>query len=240
MSLAKLSIEYEEGSKERLSGNFSGRITALFNPSQLAYSKSLTWSPVHGVGMSRKGAGFALQYQSATPATFTIELFFDTYTAEASEDGLFSLSSSAAPAPQSVLVYTDKVAGLATIDAKLLRPPICRLQWGRGFLFQGVLQQYTLTLALFLEDGTPVRATMNCTFMESPPNMGATEEAGHAAAPFEHLPNQYTIRPGDTLTSIAATLFGDGAQWRRIARANGIVDPRRLKPGLKLSIPKLR
>ena len=47
------------------------------------------------------------------------------------------------------------------------------------------------------------------------------------------------VRRGDTLSAIAAQEYDDPAMWRPIARANGIVDPRRLTPGQVLSIPVL-
>ena len=48
------------------------------------------------------------------------------------------------------------------------------------------------------------------------------------------------VRRGDTLSAIAAEEYGDPAVWRPIARANGIVDPRRLPPGQVLTIPVLQ
>ena len=235
MSLAKLTIQRERGAK----GVFSTPIAALFNPTQLSYSRSLTWSPVHGVGMSRSPPGFALRYQSVAPETLTVELFFDTYAVDAS--GLLGLSPSAPPVPESVLEHTRAVSELASIDAGLGRPPICRLQWGKVSLFQGVLQQCSRTLTLFLEDGTPVRATMSCTFMESPPEDGSSSDEGASdRLPSTGMRIEYSIRPGDTLMSIAAALYGDGSQWRKIAVANRIDNPRNLQPGRKLSIPKIR
>jgi nucleoid-associated protein YgaU len=48
------------------------------------------------------------------------------------------------------------------------------------------------------------------------------------------------VRHNDTLHSIAAEEYRDPALWRHIARANGIVNPRDLKPGTVLTIPRLR
>ena len=48
------------------------------------------------------------------------------------------------------------------------------------------------------------------------------------------------VRRGDTLQSLAAEEYGDPRQWRHIAVANGIVNPRDLRPGTVLTIPKLR
>ena len=47
---------------------------------------------------------------------------------------------------------------------------------------------------------------------------------------------EVTVRPGESLTSIAARELGDGARAGEIARANGIADPNRLAVGRRLTI----
>jgi nucleoid-associated protein YgaU len=51
----------------------------------------------------------------------------------------------------------------------------------------------------------------------------------------------YEVRPGETLTRIAALTLGDPALWPALYRANRdqIRDPARLYPGQKLEIPTL-
>ncbi len=46
----------------------------------------------------------------------------------------------------------------------------------------------------------------------------------------------YTVRPGDSLWSIARRFYNDGLRWRDIARANGLADPDRLLAGQTLHI----
>lgn len=230
MSVAKLTIQHELGKP----GIFSPQtLEALFNPTQLSYSKSVTWSANNTIGMAQRRPGFTLQYQTSAPETLTVELFFDTYATATGTDGALlplQLRNS-----RSVLPYTDAVVGLARIDPLLRRPPVCRLRWGESDVFLGILQQATRTLQMFLPDGTPVRATVNCTFMEYP---------GDPDSSVENLlldvVKQYTIRPGDTLMGIASSLYGDPSLWRRIAKANRIENPARLVPGQRLSIPGLR
>jgi nucleoid-associated protein YgaU len=48
------------------------------------------------------------------------------------------------------------------------------------------------------------------------------------------------VRRNDTLHCIAAEEYRDPALWRHIARANGIINPRHLEPGVVLTIPRLR
>ncbi len=48
---------------------------------------------------------------------------------------------------------------------------------------------------------------------------------------------EYTVRGGDTMSSIAAEWFGDESKWDLIAKANPLVDPNRLRIGQVLRLP---
>ncbi|HKJ23867.1 MAG TPA: LysM domain-containing protein [Myxococcota bacterium] len=50
--------------------------------------------------------------------------------------------------------------------------------------------------------------------------------------------DEYVVEPGDTLAQIAQDHFGSKDLWKHIAEANGIDDPRQLRVGQKLQIPK--
>jgi nucleoid-associated protein YgaU len=47
----------------------------------------------------------------------------------------------------------------------------------------------------------------------------------------------YTVRSGDTMSSIAEEWFGDEGKWDLIAKANPLVDPSRLQIGQRLRLP---
>jgi len=49
----------------------------------------------------------------------------------------------------------------------------------------------------------------------------------------------HVVRSGDRLDNIAAKEYGDAGNWRPIAEANNLDDPRRLQPGHVLIIPPL-
>ncbi|MGH8514333.1 MAG: LysM peptidoglycan-binding domain-containing protein, partial [Gammaproteobacteria bacterium] len=50
----------------------------------------------------------------------------------------------------------------------------------------------------------------------------------------------YTIQHGDTLIAIAAHFYGDASQWSVIAQANPKADPRRLRVGQEIKLPRTR
>lgn len=47
----------------------------------------------------------------------------------------------------------------------------------------------------------------------------------------------YTVKDGDTLSSIAARVLGNVALWQKLATLNSIRDPRSLTPGQVLLLP---
>jgi len=48
-----------------------------------------------------------------------------------------------------------------------------------------------------------------------------------------------TLKSGETLALIASEEYDDPGEWRRIADANGIDDPRDVKPGTVLTLPPI-
>jgi nucleoid-associated protein YgaU len=87
-----------------------------------------------------------------------------------------------------------------------------------------------------MEDGTPVRATLTCTFKEWRTN---TEDQRVQASLSADIAKALVVRRGDTLSGLAADEYLDPGLWRPIAVANHIDDPLRLPPGSRVVVPKL-
>ena len=47
----------------------------------------------------------------------------------------------------------------------------------------------------------------------------------------------YTVQPGDNLSRISRHFYGDPNQYKKIAEANGIEDPDKIRVGMDLKIP---
>lgn len=52
-------------------------------------------------------------------------------------------------------------------------------------------------------------------------------------------PQSYTVKAGDTLSSIAIAVYGKASHWTLIAQANPTLDPKRLAVGQTLKLPEL-
>jgi nucleoid-associated protein YgaU len=212
--LEKLTIQVETEENK-----FNGKIEVLFNPNQISIQKATKWE----LTPTAERDAPTSQFTYGEPATLTMDLFFDTY--EARSD---------------VRDHTDKIYHLTTVEkhGDLHRPPLCRLAWGKFNFndFQWVLQSLNQRFTLFLDSGAPVRATLSCTFKQW---RSDEVEARLLDKKSPDVIKTRTVRRDDTLSNIAAAAYKDPAQWRPIAEANSIDNPRRLKVGQVLAIPAL-
>lgn len=65
----------------------------------------------------------------------------------------------------------------------------------------------------------------------------AANRAAAAGRGGQSHPLRYTVKKGDTLSSIAASQYSDATKWHAIATANNIRDPKSLKVGQVLKLP---
>ncbi|WP_448573747.1 CIS tube protein [Trichothermofontia sp.] len=215
-------------------------ITVLFNPNQFAITK-VGWKQTENQGL----------VPAKEPATLSVNLFFDTSfptsTLGRVNQAIVPLMGRPIVPPRlklpgdagtDVRAYTRQIAALTEHRGHFTppRPPLCRLMWGRSreILFEGVLRQVTQTFTRFLDDGTPVRATLECEFEEWTPPEAQERQINPIDDPIR------IVKRGETLSSIAAEEYGDPALWRVIAEANRMDNPRQLSPGQALTVPPLR
>lgn len=188
-------------------------IPVLFNPTQYNLDRG---NQIAEIGIPGLGAPI-LQYVRGSGSTLSMELFFDTY--EQQDD---------------VRDHTNRVYDLLKIDGPKHRPPVCTFTWG-NFSYRCVVERVSGRFTLFLPNGTPVRATLNVSFREF---VDVDVEVRRTPLQSSDHTKSRTANRGDTLSGIAAAEYGDPGQWRHIAEANNIDNPRTLSPGV-LVIPPL-
>ncbi len=211
MTLEKLTIKAEKSN----SGDFKDEIKVLFNPSEI--TMTIPGGKMEDYGLVASDGLISL----------SLNLFFDT-------------TLQGYP-PENVQNYTKKIVTLTQprIGKDKKRPPRCQLIWGMisgkysVLLADCFLESVTKKLTHFLEDGTPVRATLDCSFKE----WKDPEKQQKIANPIDDPVR--IVKRGETLSSIATEEFGDPALWRLIANENRLINPRKLEPGTVLTIPPL-
>lgn len=119
------------------------------------------------------------------------------------------------------------------IDSGLHAPPVCLFIWG-AFIFQCIIERVSKRFTMFLPEGIPVRATLSVALKEYREIDVQVKEISLESA---DLTKRKTVTQGDSLWSIAAKEYGDPGDWRLIADANGVANPRILKPGQELVLP---
>ena len=251
--LAKLKIEREQKGPPKWKDVFDDAPKLLFNPNTITLTKKTRWSQATQNDSDTGNTSFT----GGMPASFQIELFFDTYEgveqqslkARVGKTALGAVTGGAAfsffePAAVSVAQYTNRIRDLTIIDPDLGRPPLCQLSWGQfdyadsGLIFKGFLKELSQTFTLFMPDGTPVRAKLDCSFEEFVPKSDAQKQRSSTSAVDDDP--VHTVRRGETLSSIAQAEYNNPQLWRPIAQANGLTNPRTLTPGQVLVIPVLR
>jgi hypothetical protein len=198
-------------------------INCLFNPFEYTVSKSNQYSerPQNRSDVPR------MDFEQAGPQTLQLDLTFDTYAER-----------------KNVGRYTDKLWKLMEAktrhtygDIKKVEPPYVTFSWG-SFRFVAVITSMTQRYTLFLADGTPVRAQVQVAFTEFKDRGEALLKGQNPTSGGGAQERIVAVKSGERLDSIAAQIYGDAGQWRRIAECNRIVDPLNLPRGLRLAIPQ--
>ncbi len=188
--------------------------SVLFNPKEFSIQKSVQWEPHKAPGLDLPEQEFT----SGNPAVLSVELFFDSY--EEKKD---------------VHEHTDKLQHLTLVNASKHRPPMVMFSWGK-VKFKGVVESLTLRYTMFLSDGRACRATANLTIKEA---QTAKEQLEKNPRESPDHTKRRTLKMGETLALIAHEEYDDPAEWRRIADANGISDPKNVRPGMVLTLPPI-
>jgi hypothetical protein len=194
-------------------------IDVKFNPKEYTFEKRAPWKEqnIHGLNVPQ------LEWTSGGPLQLSVELFFDVYE----EKG----------AARDVRKFTDKIENLTLVDGSVHHPPHCLFVWGTKLAFRCVLTYLKQRFTLFLDDGTPVRAVLDCVFTEYRDKASDDLKAEKRHSP-DHTKRRI-VKQGDTLSWIAGKEYGDPSKWRIIADANRIDDPMDLTTGQQLLIPPL-
>jgi Contractile injection system tube protein/LysM domain len=206
--------------------------TVQFNPESLKVSFANQVATPSGSGDQRGTP--ARQFVGAGTTKLALQLWFDVTN---QQDG--------SRAVDDVRQLTRKIAFFITPkkDGDKLVPPAVRFLWG-SFQFDGIMESMEESLELFSSEGKPLRASVSLALTQQriteftfrptsggsspaarpPGSGGAPSGAPAGTAPMTQAP------AGASLQSLA-TAQGLGSSWQAIASANGIENPRLLRPG---------
>jgi hypothetical protein len=214
----------EDGTVREVRDRDAQSVEVQFNPQTLRVNFTNQKS-----GGDQSG-GAAIQFVGRGTTTLTLELWFDvTVLPEGKET------------PDDVRRLTQKVAYFITPkeedrhnDNQFI-PPGVRFIWGT-FLFEGVMDSVNETLEFFSEDGRPLRASLAITISRQEIQFQFRDSANQAGgvSPAGTQP-QHPARAGDSVQQMASRA-GRPNDWRAIAAANNIENPRHLAPGTLVNL----
>ena len=113
-------------------------------------------------------------------------------------------------------------------------PNYLRVYWGTQSLFQGRLKNWNVNYTMLDMDGTPLRAEVTATLVES---ISAKKKALEEKKNSADLTHVRTVVDGDSLPLMCYRIYGDSSFYMKVARYNDLVDFRAIKPGDVIVFP---
>jgi nucleoid-associated protein YgaU len=210
-------------------------LSVQFNPTEYTTTKGAQYAEIQIPGIDAP----LQQFVAGQAERITLDLFFDS-----TEDGT---GADATP----VTNRTNEFFRLVKMSGEDHAPPRLRLFFSdHGFpgvvadrktgdatprlAFDCVCESVQQRFTLFSPDGVPLRARLTVGLRENRPLEQQLEELDLQSPDHTRL---RVIEQGETLPLIAYRAYGSAAEWRRIAVANGIDDPRSVPPGTVLELP---
>lgn len=121
-----------------------------------------------------------------------------------------------------------------TYNGEIHRPNFVMVQWGKNFMFKGVLTSLDTSYTLFKPDGSPLRAKLSLGFSAyiSPTTVTKTDKP--QSPDLSHL---LTVVEGMTLPQMCQNVWQDDTNYIRVAEYNGLNKFRNLKGVQQLIFP---
>jgi len=230
--MKKASIRVKEGSGGLLGAVISALglddSKCLFNPSEFSIQRGVSYAEHKVPGLDRP----IMQFINGEAEVMRFSLFFDTYSAgfESGSPKLGLTNKLPTMLKDDVRNYTDPFYKLLNVSADLHVPNLVMFEWGKT-KFTGYVIDITQKFTMFSSGGTPLRATLDFTLKSAKKDDNVRNSPDRT--------KYRTVHSGDMLFAFANAEYGDCGEWRRIAEANGLDNPRRLRSGSSIVIPAI-
>lgn len=222
MALTKAIVEILDDDAVDPGRGLSKTFEVQFNPTEYSLTKGAQIAEIAIPGIDSP----VLQFIRGQNEKLTLDLYFDTTDDGLTEDG------------RDVRELTEPFYQLVKIQPRTHAPPRLRFTWGEGLSFKAIVETVSQKLTLFNPLGVPLRATLSLSFREYKTLEEQLTELNLQSS--DHS-RRHVVERGETLSGIAARLYRDPAEWRRLADANPAAgaSPTRLTPGTTLVVPPL-
>ncbi len=120
-------------------------------------------------------------------------------------------------------------------EGSIHKPRYLMLLWGK-LIFFCHLQSLDVEYKMFNKDGVPVRAILKTTFREFVETKLRVHRELKSSPDLTHV---RIIKAGDTLPMLSFDIYGDPGYYLEIAKANNIINFRKLEPGREIIFPPI-
>jgi hypothetical protein len=213
---------------------------AQVNPSAYTLSKLINYTRHRGQGSASTEAVFS----DSPPINLAFEFLFDGtgVIPQSSELGDIPLVGAIASALSGSKKF-DVMTEIKRFDELVYqyqgerhRPRPLQLVWG-SLVMPVVLSSVSYRFTLFKPDGTPLRAIASCSFCESVPPALSERKKNPMSPDLTHLRD---VCDGDSLPLLSQEIYGNSELYLEVARANKLVNFRKLKSASRLAFPPLK
>jgi hypothetical protein len=207
----------------------------LINPENYSLNYATQTNAVSAQGSSESISTF--NQRSAQSLTFKF-LFDGTGVIKRGGGGLLSgLAVPGLPADKpDVLQDFEKFKQVVyNYNSATHEPGFVQLLWG-PLIYNCKLKSMVINFKLFNPDGRPLRAEADCTFEGVIDENKLSTIEGRQSPDLTHI---RTVIQGDTLPLMCYREYGDSKYYFQVAKFNGLLDFKKLSPGMKLLFPPL-
>ena len=200
----------------------------LFNPSEFSISREVSYAEHKIPGLGRPIA----QFISGGAELLQMSLLFDTYSSGIETHNVVAIKSGkfVDALKTDVRQLTAPITKLMEVSDDLHAPPAVKFKWGK-IIFKGYMVSVTEKFTMFNSLGTPVRSVLEVVLRSNTKD----SEVRNSPDRTKHR----TVIEGDLLCTYAHQEYNSCAQWRHIANANGIDNPRLLRSGANIVVPPI-
>jgi hypothetical protein len=223
MPLTKVYI-WSFNDRQRRTLDTGKRFTLPINPETYRQNFKVEYDQRRGHGSNAA----ELKYKSTAPKELQLEFVFD------GTDTVEGYKHKGVEVKDQISKFLETVYD---IQGEIHRPRFLEIHWG-DFVFPCVLSNLDINYTLFLENGHPLRAKLNCTFL----NYKTKEESGRlnrTSSP--DLTHRRLIDPGERLDLLSWKIYEDPGQVLNVAKANGLTSIRNMAPliGKEIQFPPI-
>jgi nucleoid-associated protein YgaU len=204
-----------------------GSFTVDFNPASFTINNKIEYKQPDVKGQT----GGDPQFEKIPPLEFSIEFTIDGTGVAPTQGGR-----------QVKKEYVKKqikelrnVTG-SNINGEIHRPNYLAVLWG-SFYIECVMTALNITYTLFDREGVPLRAKVNCSFLE---RIAPGKAGRQSRLESSDLTTAIIFKEGDSLPLIAKSKYDDPGYYIQLARANKITHFRNIAPGTRIVLPPLR